>query len=198
MLAWIARLCIKLSKTCLSSRHSRISEPGEDSLDGEQLRSLGHFHPLALSHSQSLCFYHSAAVAFSLLSVRSLTVSLKLSQKLLIQFGVCYTYATKTSFLYHCLTTVTSSKKSTDVHGLPCSSEWQGCEKKWPPSRFFSIPAAHYIPYTLFLFSGTNGGYFHTEEEEETELNCRGTEMNNLYSYMHNKYLGMNILFTNY
>lgn len=130
MLAWIARLCIKLSKTRLSSRHSHISEPRKDSLDGEQLRSLGRFHPLALSPSQSLCFYHSAAVAFRLLSVRSLTVSLKSSQKLLIQFGVCYTYATKTALLYLHLTTVTSSNKSTDVHGLACSSGSQGRKKK--------------------------------------------------------------------
>lgn len=132
MLAWIARPCIKLSKTRLSTRHSCISEPQEDSLDGEQ-----HFHPLALSLSQSLCFDHSEAVGFRLLSIRRLTVSLKLSHKLLVQFGVCYTYSTKTALSYLHLTTVTSFNNSTDVHGQACSSESRGCEKKkWPPSRF--------------------------------------------------------------
>lgn len=88
-----------------------------------------HLLYLLLSLSSFFC---SADVAFRLLSVRSLTVSLKLSQKLLIQFGVCYTYATKTALLYLCLTTVTSSKKGTDVHGLAWSLECQGCENKWP------------------------------------------------------------------
>lgn len=194
MLAWIARPCVKLSKTRLSTRHSCISEPQEDSLDGEQLRSLRHFHPLALSLSQSLCFDHSEAVGFRLLSVRRLTVSLKLSHKLLVQFGVCYTYSTKTALSYLHLTTVTSFNNSTDVHGQACSSESRGCEKKMATFSTWSIAAAHFT--AVFLFSGTNGSYFNTEEEEETELNCRGTEMNNLYSYIH-KYVGMNILFTN-
>ena len=113
----IARLCIKLSKERLSRRHSRISEPREDSLDGEQLRSLGHFHRLALSPSQSLCVYHSAAVAFRLLSIRSITVLLQVPQKLLIQFGACHTYATKTALLYLHLAAFTWAQSSLLIRG---------------------------------------------------------------------------------
>lgn len=131
------------TSVCLASRHSRICEPLEDSLDGEQLRSPGHFHPLALSPSQSLGFYHSAAVAFPLWSIRSLTVSLKLPQKLPIQFGVCYRSATKTSLLYLHLTTVTSSNKPTHVHDLACSSESQGCGKEMATFSLWPITAAH-------------------------------------------------------
>ncbi|TWW80554.1 Partitioning defective 3 -like protein B [Takifugu flavidus] len=35
-------------------------------------------------------------------------------------------------------------------------------------------------------FNGTNGSYFHTEEED-SELNSHGTELNNFYSSTHNK-----------
>lgn len=110
----VARPCIKLSKRCLSSRHSRVSEPREGSLDGEQLPSLGLFHPLALSPPPSRCLHHSAAAALTLWSFNSLVKIV--TEKLPIQSGACCT--SKAALLYLHLATVTSSNKSTDMSGL--------------------------------------------------------------------------------